>query len=93
MSRRGKTPLTSYSSFQDMDRLTRYLVIGPVLIVLGVGMVTLGISGVAPPAAGSLYILGLIAIVLGLIMVVGALWIDLAQLNRERSRPSPPGQG
>jgi drug/metabolite transporter (DMT)-like permease len=69
-----------------LNKLTRYFVVGAILIVLGVILVAAGTAGLPPPVKGSLYILGLISVIFGLVLVVGALWIDLSQLNRERAK-------
>lgn len=73
-----------------MDKLRRYLVAGGVLIVAGVGLVAYSTTGLPFAIAESFGILGAVAIGLGLVMVISALWIDLSQLNRERSRASQP---
>ncbi|MCL5672430.1 MAG: hypothetical protein JRM97_08350 [Nitrososphaerota archaeon] len=69
-----------------MDKLTRYLLVGGALIVLGVGLLALSGMGLPFPASESTGVLGAVSMVIGIIMVVGALWIDLSQLNRERAR-------
>jgi membrane-bound ClpP family serine protease len=60
------------------------------MIVVGVACIAYSATGLSFPEAGSIAILGVIALVLGLIMVIGAIWIDLSQLNRERSRQAQP---
>ena len=73
-----------------MDKLTRYFIVGGILIVVGVGCLATSVSGLPSPEAGSFGILGAVALVLGLIMVISALFIDLSQLAKDRSRQSPP---
>ena len=63
-----------------MDKLTRYLLVGGALIVLGVGLLALSGTGLPFPASESIGVLGVVS------MVIGALWIDLSQLNRERTK-------
>jgi uncharacterized membrane protein HdeD (DUF308 family) len=70
-----------------MDKLTRYLAVGAVLIVGGVGLVALSGTSLSYPAAASVALLGAIGIILGIVMVIGAMWIDLSHLNAERSQP------
>ena len=67
-----------------MDKLTRYLVVGGILVVIGVGLIASSTAGLPAPVSASLVVLGIVSIVLGLTMVIGALWIDLSQLRRER---------
>ena len=69
-----------------MDKLTRYLLVGGALIVLGVGLLALSGTGLPFPASESIGVLGVVSMVIGIIMVIGALWIDLSQLNRERAK-------
>ena len=59
---------------------------GTALIVLGVTVAAVGIAWGTFPFAVVLYVLGFISVIIGLVMVIGALWIDLSQLNRERSK-------
>ena len=73
-----------------MDKLTKYFIVGGVLIIVGVACVAYSFTGLSSPEAGSLGILGVVALVLGLIMVISALFIDLSVLNKERSRQIQP---
>jgi membrane-bound ClpP family serine protease len=73
-----------------MDKLVKYFVVGGLLIILGVGCLATSVTGLPSPEAGSFGILGIVALVLGLIIVISALFIDLSQLNRERSRQAQP---
>jgi membrane-bound ClpP family serine protease len=80
----------SFMACQELDKLTQYLVVGGVLIVVGVGLLALSTTGLPSPIAGSFGILGAVALVLGLIMVIGAMFIDLSQLHRERLKLGQP---
>jgi len=79
-----------FQHLKFLDKLTKYFIAGGILIVVGVACVAYSITGLPGPEAGSLGILGVIALVLGLIMVIGALFIDLSQLSKERSRQVQP---
>jgi membrane-bound ClpP family serine protease len=74
-----------------LDKLTKYFIAGGILIIVGVGCLATSVNGLPSPEAGSFGILGVVALVLGLIMVISALFIDLSQLSKERSmRPVQP---
>jgi uncharacterized membrane protein HdeD (DUF308 family) len=75
---------------RSLDKLTKYFIMGGILIIAGVGCLATSVSGLPSPEAGSFGILGVVALVLGLIMVISALFIDLSQLSKERSRPAQP---
>ena len=73
-----------------MDKLVRYLVTGGILIVVGIGLVAFAGTGLPFSTAESIGLLGVIAMVLGLVMVIGAIWIDLTSLQRERLKQGQP---
>ena len=75
-----------------MDKLARYLLVGGALIVAGVGLLAVSGSGLPFPASESIGILGAVSMAIGITMVIGALWIDLSQLNRERASMSVGNQ-
>jgi protein-S-isoprenylcysteine O-methyltransferase Ste14 len=73
-----------------MDKLTTYFIMGGILIIVGVASVAYSVTGLSSPEVEILGILGVVAVSLGLIMVISALFIDLSQLNREKSRQVQP---
>ena len=75
-----------------LDKLARYLLVGGALIVAGVGLLAVSGSGLPFPASESIGILGAVSMAIGITMVIGALWIDLSQLNRERASMSVGNQ-
>lgn len=48
----------------------------------------LSITGLPSPVAGSFGILGAVSLGLGLVIEVASIFIDLSQLNKERSKPA-----
>lgn len=77
---------------RGLDKLMRCLLVGGALVVTGVGLMAVSGSGLPFPPSESIGILGAVSVAIGITMAIGALWIDLSQLNGERDSMSVGNQ-